>query len=334
MFTRRQVLAAPLWLAACSRSDGPARPLFVADAHPDEYPTVRALYALDDILDRRTGGEMRVRVYAGGQLGAEKDTLEITVFGGLDLNRINLAPLNSIVPETIVLALPFLFRSVAHLRAALDGDPGQRVLDTLWPHGLKGLCYYDSGARSFYNTKRPIHSPGDMSDMKIRVQNSDIYVAMVQALGANPTPIPYGEVYQALVQGVVDGAENNWPSYESSRHFEVARYYSLTRHVLAPEVLVASRKTWEKLTPEQQEHLQAAARESVPIMRGIWDRRVEESRARVLAGGVRMVEELDREAFSGRMRPVRDRFLTTEKMKSLAQDIIALENDDESDHGE
>lgn len=334
MLTRRQILVAPIWLSACFRSGAPGRPLFVADTHPDAYPTVQALHALDEILDRRTGGAMRIRIYSGGQLGAEKDTLEITVFGGLDLNRINLAPLNSIVPETIVLALPFLFRSIAHLRATLDGEPGKRILDTLWPHGLKGLCYYDSGARSFYNTKRPIHSPADMSDLKIRVQNSDIYVAMVQALGANPTPIPYGEVYQALVQGVVDGAENNWPSFESSRHFEVARHYSLTRHVLAPEVLVASRKTWEKLTPEQQVHLQAAARESVPIMRRIWDRRVAESRKRVLAGGVRVVEEVDHDAFSGRMLPVWNRFLSTPAMKSLAQEIIEFESEEASGYGE
>lgn len=325
MLTRRQVLLAPVWLAACSRSGAPDRPLFAADEHPDEYPTVQALYALDEVLDRRTNGEMRVRVYAGGQLGAEKDTLEITVFGGLDLNRINLAPLNSIVPQTIVLALPFLFRSVAHLRATLDGTPGQRILDTMLPHGLKGLCYYDSGARSFYNTKRPIHSPADMSALRIRVQNSDIYVAMVQALGANPTPIPYGEVYQALVQGVVDGAENNWPSYESSRHFEVARHYSLTRHVLAPEVLVASRKTWEKLVPEQQEQLQAAALESVPIMRRIWDQRVADARARVLAAGVEVVGEVDHDAFSERMLPLWNRFLRTPEMEALAQDIVDLE---------
>lgn len=338
MFTRRQVLAplalAPLGLAACSRSGGPDRPLFVADAHPGEYPTVQALYALDEILDRRTNGELRLRVYAGGQLGAEKDTLEITVFGGLDLNRINIAPLNSIVPQTIVLALPFLFRSIAHLRATLDGEPGRRILDTMWSHGLKGLCYYDSGARSFYNTKRPIHSPGDMSGLKIRVQNSDIYVAMVQALGANPTPIPYGEVYQALVQGVVDGAENNWPSYESSRHFEVARFYSLTRHVLAPEVLVASRKTWEKLTPAQQEHLQAAAQESVPIMRRMWDQRVAQSRRRVLEGGVEVVEEVDHDAFSSRMRPMWNRFLTTAELKSLAQDIADFGGEEGASHGE
>lgn len=323
MLTRRQVLLAPLLVSACGRDNG-ARPLFAADAHPDEYPTVQALHAIDRLLDERTNGEMRVRVYAGGQMGEEKDTLEITIFGGLDLNRINLAPLNSIVPETIVLALPFLFRSVAHSRAAFDGPPGDRILAFMEPHGLKGLCYYDSGARSFYNTRRPIYVPEDLSDLKLRVQNSDIYVAMVQALGGNPTPIPYGEVYQALVQGVVDGAENNWPSYESSRHFEVARYYSLTRHVMAPEVLAASMRSWSKMTREEQVHLADAARDSVPIMRAIWDERVEDSRQRVLAAGVELVTDVDHEAFASRMRSVWDRFVTTPAMRGLVDDIVAL----------
>lgn len=331
MLTRRQVLLAPMLLAACSRQGGGSdRPLFVADAHPDEYPTVQALYAMDDILDRRTGGEMRMRVYSGGQLGSEEDTLEIAIFGGLDLNRVNLAPLNSIVPETIVLALPFLFRSVAHSRAAFDSEPGQRILDALQAHGLKGLCFYDSGARSFYNTKRPVHGPEDLAGLKIRVQNSDIYVAMVQALGANPTPIPYGEVYQALVQGVVDGAENNWPSFESSRHFEVARHYSLTRHVLAPEVLVASQITWDKLTAEQQVHLQAAAHESVSIMRGLWDRRVAGAQRRLLEDGIQLVDDIDHAAFADRMLPVWARFLTTPALRQLSEDIVNLDsNDDE-----
>lgn len=330
MLTRRQVLLAPVLLAACSRDgSGPDRPLFVADTHPDEYPTVQALYAIDDILNRRTGGEMRVRVYSGGQLGSEADTLEITIFGGLDLNRVNLAPLNSIVPETIVLALPFLFRSVAHSRATFDGEPGQCILDVMQAQGMKGLCFYDSGARSFYNTKRPVYTPSDLSGLKLRVQNSDIYVAMVQALGANPTPIPYGEVYQALVQGVVDGAENNWPSFESSRHFEVARHYSLTRHVLAPEVLVASQITWDKLTPEQQVHLQVAADESVLIMRRLWDQRVADARRRLLENGIQLVEELDHAAFAERMLPVWDRFLNTPELRKLSEDIVNLESDDD-----
>jgi tripartite ATP-independent transporter DctP family solute receptor len=323
VLTRRQLLLAPLLLPACSRQDT-TRPLFAADAHPDEYPTVQALHAIDRLLDERTDGEMRVRVYAGGQMGAEKDTLEITIFGGLDLNRVNLAPLNSIVPETVVLALPFVFQSIAHSRAVFDGTSGRRLLELMEPHGLKGLCYYDSGARSFYNTRGPIHTPDDMRGLKIRVQNSDIYVDMVQALGGNPTPIPYGEVYQALIQGVVDGAENNWPSYESSRHFEVAPYFSLTRHVMAPEVLVASMRSWKKMSTEEKAYLTAAARDSVPIMRDVWDRRVADARRRVLAAGVELVSEIDHDAFARLMRPMWDRYVVTAWMQTLVDDIVAM----------
>ncbi len=331
MINRRQLLLAPLLLAGCGQSDGP-RPLFAADSQPDDYPTTQGLHAIDRLLNERTNGEMRVRVYPGGQMGAEKDTLEIAVFGGLDLTRVNLAPLNSIVPETIVLALPFLFRSIAHSRAAFDGAVGRKILDAMMPYGLRGMCYYDSGARSFYNTKRPIFSPDDMAGMKIRVQNSDIYVAMMQALGANPTPIPYGEVYQSLVQGVVDGAENNYPSYESSRHFEAAGHYSLTRHVMAPEVLVASRRSWDRMTPEEQGYLQAAASDSVPIMRSLWDARVGVSRERVLERGVQVVEAVDHAAFAEKMLPVWDRFVVTPEMRALVDEIVNLDAGEASDN--
>ena len=298
--------------------------MFAADSQPDDYPTTQGIHAIDRLLNEWTNGEMRVRVYPGGQMGAEKDTLEIAVFGGLDLTRVNLAPINSIVPDTIVLALPFLFQSIAHSRAAFDGPVGRRILDLMMPYGLRGMCYYDSGARSFYNTIRPIYSPDDMTGMKIRVQNSDIYVAMMQALGANPTPIPYGEVYQALVQGVVDGAENNYPSYESSRHFEAAGHYSLTRHVMAPEVLVASRRSWDGMTTEEQGYLQAAASQSVPIMRELWDARVGVSRKRVLDSGVQVVEDVDHRAFAEKMLPVWDRFVTTPEMQALVDEIVSM----------
>lgn len=325
MITRRQLLLAPLLLSACGkRKDGQSRPLFAADSQPDDYPTTQGLHAIDRMLNERTNGEMRVRVYPGGQMGAEKDTLEIAVFGGLDLTRVNLAPINSIVPETIVLALPFLFRSIAHSRAAFDGAVGRKILDAMMPHGLRGMCYYDSGARSFYNTKHPIHSPDDMVGMKIRVQNSDIYVSMMQALGANPTPIPYGEVYQSLVQGVVDGAENNYPSYESSRHFEAAGHYSLTRHVMAPEVLVASRRSWDRMTLEEQTYLQDAANDSVPVMRELWDARVGVSKQRVLDRGVQVVENVDHAAFSEKMLPVWDRFVLTSEMQGFVDEIVKL----------
>ena len=323
LIKRRSFLLAPLLLTACGRAKG-SRPLFAADSQPDDYPTTQGLHAIDRMLNERTNGEMRVRVYPGGQMGAEKDTLEIAVFGGLDLTRVNLAPINSIVPATIVLALPFLFRSIEHSRATFDGAIGRKILDSMMPFGLRGMCYYDSGARSFYNTKRPIVSPDDIAGMKIRVQNSDIYVAMIQALGANPTPIPYGEVYQSLVQGVVDGAENNYPSYESSRHFEAAGHYSLTRHVMAPELVVASRLSWDRMTPEEQDYLQNAASESVPFMRALWDERVGISRQRVIDRGVAVVEDVDHAAFAEKMLPVWDRFVTTPDMQATVDQIVRL----------
>ena len=323
MINRRNFLLAPLLLTGCAERRG-ARPLFAADSQPDDYPTTQGIHAIDRMLNERTNGEMRVRVYPGGQMGAEKDTLEIAVFGGLDLTRVNLAPINSIVPDSIVLALPFLFQSIEHSRATFDGPIGRQILDAMMPHGLRGMCYYDSGARSFYNTIKPIYSPDDIAGMKIRVQNSDIYVAMMQALGANPTPIPYGEVYQALVQGVVDGAENNFPSFESSRHFEAAPNYSLTRHVMAPEVLVASRRSWDRMTPEEQDYLQQAASDSVPIMRELWDARVGVSRQRVLDHGVKVVEDVDHAAFAEKMLPVWDRFVVTPEMEALVQQIVSL----------
>lgn len=320
--TRRAALAATLALAACGQAIG-ARPLRSAEAHPADYPTTRAVEHMSDLLAARTDGRLRIRIYSGGQLGEEKDTLEITIFGGLDLNRINLAPLNTIAPETLAPSLPFIFNDTAHMRRALDGAPGQAVLDSLAPHGLIGLCFYDSGARSFYNKHRPIRGPADMRGMKIRVQNSDLYVSLVEALGANATPMPYGEVYQALVQGVIDGAENNWPSFDSSRHFEVARHYSLTRHLMTPEVLVMSQRAWAALSASDQALVREAARESVPYMRALWDAREAEAETRIRAAGVEVIEEIDRAAFQRATAPVWRKMLTTQRQRAIVEAMQA-----------
>jgi tripartite ATP-independent transporter DctP family solute receptor len=323
MLNRRHLIAtgAALAVAGCGRGQ---RALYSADAHASDYPTVQGVQAMADQVAERTGGRIEIKIFAGGQLGSERDTLELTVFGALDLNRVNLAPLNSIAPETVVPALPFLFNSIPHMRRSLDGAPGQTILDALMPHDLVGLCFYDSGARSFYNTRGPIHEPADLSGLKIRVPNSDVYVAMVAALGANATPMAFGEVYQGLVQGVIDGAENNWPSYEATRHFEAARYISLTRHVMAPEVLCMSRRSWDRLSGEDQDIVRQAARDSVPVMRELWDARVDASRERVLAAGIEANEVNDISAFSERMGDVWDRFVTSDVQRRLVEDIRNL----------
>lgn len=324
-FTRRQTVAAAgaaILLGGCERA--PGRILRGADTHPEGYPTVEGVKAMARMLDERSGGRLRTKLYPGSVLGEERDTLEITIFGGLDFNRVNLGPLNSIAKETLVPTLPFMFRSIAHMRNAMDGAPGEAILKALEPHGLIGLCFYDSGARSFYTTGRLIERPEDLAGLKIRVQNSDLFVSMVEALGGDATPMAFGEVYQGLLQGVVDGAENNWPSYESTRHFEAAKYYSLTRHVMAPEVLVMSAKRWAKLEPADKALVRQCAKDSVPKMRGIWDARVARSRAEVLAAGVTVIEP-DIAPFQDKVRPVWQRYLDTPELAALADAIAAVE---------
>ena len=323
--TRRETLlagSAALLLTGCDQSG--TRVLRGADTHPDQYPTVEGVKAMARLLEERSNGRLRTKLYPGSVLGEERDTLEITIFGGLDFNRVNLGPLNSIAKETLVPTLPFMFRSIGHMRNAMDGAPGEAILQALEPHGLIGLCFYDSGARSFYTTDRLIERPEDLASPKIRVQNSDLFVSMVEALGGDATPMSFGEVYQGLLQGVVDGAENNWPSYESTRHFEAAKFYSLTRHVMAPEVLLMSAKRWAKLSEDDQALIRQCARDSVPVMREIWDARVERSREIVLATGVEVFEP-DIAPFQDKVRPVWDRYLSTPELQSLAAQIAAVE---------
>lgn len=322
---RRTLLAAAAasGLAGCSRA-GADRPLYAADTHPGDYPTVAAVGWLAEQIAARSDGRIRIRQYPGGQLGEEKDTLELTIFGGIDINRVNLAPLNAIAAETLIPTLPFLFRSEDHMRRAMAGAPGEAVFAALERHGLVGLCFYESGARSFYTTGRDIHTPADLRGQKIRVQNSDLFVAMIEALGGDATPMSYGEVYGALLQGVVDGAENNWPSYESSRHFEAAKHYSLTRHVIAPEALIISKRRWDALAPDDQMLLKTTARESVAVMEKLWQAREMQSEARVRASGVIVTQPADRAAFEAAMLPVWERFLSTPALRRLAQDVQSL----------
>lgn len=296
-------------------------PLLAADTQPDGYPTVEGLKNFAADLERRTSGRLRTHIYPSSQLGSQNDTLELAQFGGIDFLRINIAPLNVLVPNTVIPALPFVFRSTEHMRRSMDGEPGQRILDALSDHGLTGLAFYDSGARSFYTKDRPLYEPSDLKGLKIRVQTSDLFVSMVEALGGNATPMAYGEVYQGLVQGVIDGAENNFPSYESSRHFEVAQTYSLTRHVMAPEVLAMSRYRWEQLTSDQQDHVRAAAKASVPVMRSAWDARVDASKGLLQSAGVSIVEQVDVEAFQNAVEPVWQKYTVKPDLIRLVEDI-------------
>lgn len=295
-----------------------------ADIHPDGYPTVDAVKFMGELVKERTNGRIAIQVMNNAALGTEKDTIEQTRFGVIDMNRVNTAPFNNLVPETVVLGLPFLFRDVAHMHKVVDGPIGDEVLAAFEPHGLVGLAFYDSGARSFYTTNKPIKSVEDLKGMKVRVQQSDLWIALMEAFGANPTPMPFGEVYSSLETGVVDAAENNWPSYESSRHFEVAKNYTLTQHSLTPEALVISKVTWDKLTPEDQKILRDAAKESVGKMRELWQAREKAAEDKIRAAGVSVIE-IDKAPFAALVEPVYAKFVTDPKMQDLVARIRAVE---------
>jgi tripartite ATP-independent transporter DctP family solute receptor len=292
-----------------------------SDVHPMDYPTVTAVVQMGKLINERTKGKHSVKVFGQSALGSEKDTIEQTKLGALDMVRVNSSAFNNIAPETVVPALPFVFKSTAHMRSVLDGPIGEDILKALEPQGFIGLAFYDSGARSFYTTKKPIKTVADMKGMKVRVQQSDMWVAMMQAVGANATPLPYAEVYTALKTGVVDAAENNWPSYDSSRHYEVAKYYSLSEHSLAPEILVFSKRVWDTLPKDEQEIIRKAAKESVPFMRKQWDDREAASRKTVEAAGSQIVTDIDKKAFQAAMQPVYAKFAGDDKLKALVKRI-------------
>ena len=314
------------WLlaAACMALAAPAaaRDFRSAEIHPADYPTTKAVEYMGQLLKERSGGKLGVKVFPNGALGQERDTIEQLKIGGLDMMRINVAPLNNIVPETIVPALPFIFRSEDHMHAVLDGPIGDEILAAMESQGMIGLAFYDSGARSMYSTK-PIKTLADLQHSKVRVQQSDLFVSMIEALGANPTPMPYGEVYTALKTGIIDAAENNYPSYESSRHFEAAQFYSLTEHSMAPEVLVFSKPIWDRLKPEDQAMVRQAAKDLVPHMRKLWDEREAKSRQTVEAGGAKIGQIEDKQAWTDAMKPVYEKFASTPELQSLVQRVQA-----------
>ncbi|TGU91037.1 TRAP transporter substrate-binding protein [Mesorhizobium sp. M00.F.Ca.ET.151.01.1.1] len=293
-----------------------------SDTHPDGYPTVEAVKYMGDLIKQRTAGRYSIEVYHSAQLGEEKDTIEQTQAGVIDLDRVSMGPFNGIVPETAVPSLPYMFRSVEHMRHVMDGPIGDQILKAFEAHDLVGLAFYESGARSFYNTKKDITSMADMKGMKFRVIQSDVFVDMVNALGANATPMAYGEVYSALQTGVIDGAENNWPSFESAKHYEVAKHYTMDQHQIVPEVLVMSKASWEKLSPDDQAIVRQAAKDSVVKMRELWDAQEKKSRDIVEKAGVK-VSEIDKQPLIDAMKPVYDKYLSTPELKDLAAKIQA-----------
>ncbi|MBC7908300.1 MAG: TRAP transporter substrate-binding protein [Rhodospirillaceae bacterium] len=315
------LLAAALWLPA--QAGAVNRELRVADTHPADYPTVQALTHMGKLLAERSQGRINLKVMHSRLMGEEAETIDHTRIGALDMARVNVAPLNDLVRETIVPSLPFLFRSIEHLHKCLDGPIGADLAKAFEQHGLIALAFYDSGARSFYNARHPIRRPGDLKGLRIRVQQSTVAEAMVTVLGATAAALPYGQVSVGLKAGLIDGAENNWPSYQTARHFEAAQFYSLSEHSMTPEVLIMSKKVWDGLAPAEQNLIREAAQDSVGHMRTLWAAREAAARQALSGAGV-IVNPVDKAAFSDAMLPIYERFTAEPKLKDLLRRIQAV----------
>ncbi|MGD1817005.1 MAG: TRAP transporter substrate-binding protein [Pleomorphochaeta sp.] len=290
------------------KSDSPIV-LRLADNQPIGYPTVVGDEKFAELVEEYSNGRIKVEVYPQATLGDEKSCIEQVQFGGIDFTRVSISPLASFNPLLNALQMPYLYRNADHMWNVLNGEIGDYFLQSMEDSGFVGLTYFDSGARSFYNTIKPVYTVSDLSGMKIRVQESDLMMGLVEALGATPTPMSYGDVYSALQTGVIDGAENNWPSYDSSNHYEVAKFYSIDQHTRVPEMLLASKTTMDKLSQEDQEIIKRAAKDCQATQIAAWAEYAQKSQEKVKAAGCQINEITDQAEFANAMQPLYDKML-------------------------
>lgn len=311
--------------AAIDTSNG-MRTLRSADVHPNDYPTVQAVQFMNQQLQKATGNKLGIRVFSSGILGDEAPLLQLVQSGELDMNRVNIQALDPISPLARVLSLPYLFRDTEHLHKVLDGPIGQEVLDSLQSQGLVGLAYYDSGIRCIYTKKKPVTRLEDLKNLNIRVQPSEMALMMFDLLGARPVRLPFAQTARALSNNLVDAAENNLPSYSSTEHYRYAPYYSLTRHAMSPDILVMSKVTWNKLSATEQAAVRKAARESVPLMRDMWQQREDLVEATLKLAGVKFSEispeQLTR--IQAAVQPVYAKFAGEPQQQALIKRIRAV----------
>lgn len=307
MQIRRSIIAA-LSVAAFA-SGALAQTMKAADVHPAGYPTVVAVEHMGQKLDAATQGRIRFQMFPGSVLGGEKEMIEQTQVGAIQVLRTSLGPVGPVVPEVNVFNMPFVFRDVAHMRKVIDGPIGQELLDKLTasPARLVGLAWMDGGSRSLY-TKKPVRTPADLHGQKIRMMGNPLFVDTMNAMGGNGISMGYGEVFSALQTGVLDGAENNPPSLYTANHFKAgAKYYTQTNHLIIPEILVMSKATWDKLTPADQALVKKAAREAQMEQRVLWDKATADYTARLKAEGVEFIT-IDNKPFYDATAPVRAKY--------------------------
>ena len=305
-------IGAAATLPPLSPASAQAKAVFKAsDVQPAGYPTVAATESLGKKLEAATSGRLSVQMFPSAQLGAEKETIEQTQIGAIQILRVSAGALGPIVDDVNVVNMPFLFKNTAHAQKMMDGPIGQELLDRISANanaGLVALCWMDSGARSIYNTKRPVKSIEDLKGLKVRVIGNPIFIDMMNALGGNGVAMGYDQVFSALQTGVIDGAENNTPSYVFSNHYTAAKYYSLTEHLIIPEVLMFSKKAWTSLSADDQTLIKKFAREAQLEERELWKKYEQTAMDKAKAAGCEIVEIADKAPFQSAVKPVWDKY--------------------------
>lgn len=288
------------------------------------HPVHKGMVYFAEQVAERSNGQMRVDIYPSGQLGSERQCLELLQIGSLGMTKVSAAVLENFAPRVKVLGLPYLFRDDEHAWEVLNGPIGKSLLLEAQNYWLRGVCFYDAGSRSFYTKDRPINSPEDLDGLKVRVMNSQTAMQMVKAMGGAPTPISFGELYTALQQGVVDGAENNPPSFYTSRHYEVCKYYSIDEHSTVPDVMLIGTNTWERLTAQEKTWLQEAADASVEYQRKVWAASEQEALDAVKAAGVK-INYPDKSPFADRVEDIYEGYKDDPEIYELIQQIQAVQ---------
>ena len=322
------LVALVLLLTACGK-EAEGTVLRLAHGLDTGHPVHQGMVYMAERLAERSGGALTIAIYPNQQLGTERQCLELLQIGSLSMTKVSAAVLENFSPEVAVLSLPYLFRGREHVYRFQDSELGKELLASSEPYRLRGLAYYDAGQRSFYTKDHPVNVPADLEGEKIRVQLSATAIAMVKALGGSPTPISYGELYTALQQGVVDGAENNPPSFYTSRHYEVCKYYTLDEHTAVPDVLIIGTEAWARLTEQERRWLQEAADESVTYQRELWQRAEQEALTAVEAEGVQIIRP-DKGPFIEQTAPILEGYRDQPRLYSLIEQIIAMAGPDES----
>ena len=275
-------------ITSCQKVDS-SKVLYLGHTLPQTHPVHKGILEFQKALEQKSGGTLKVKIFPDGQLGSEREVLELLQIGSVAITKVSAATLSNFVPEYHVLGVPYLFRDKQHQFDVLEGEVGKSILQKGEKFWLIGLCYYDAGSRSFYTSNKAIRTPDDLKGLKIRVMNNQMAINLVDALGGSATPMAYGELYIAIQQGVVDGAENNPPSFVSSNHYEVSKYYTLDQHSSVPDVLLIGTKYWNKLSSQEKVWVQEAASESSQAQKKFWNESVEESMAKAKKAGVEII---------------------------------------------